>query len=100
MQFMANSTQILEELAAAAEAHARQEHGVAIGTDNVAAADRILHAESQRLDPQRVDMLSTWYGSWLGRLAVRQSKAEWIGVSEPVAPRVHLRCSIESLTNE
>jgi hypothetical protein len=39
MQFMPNSTQILEDLAAAAEAYARQEHGVAIGTDNVAAAD-------------------------------------------------------------
>src|SRR5690348_17136303 len=96
MQLMPNSTQILEDLAAAAETHARQEHGVAIGTDNVAAADRILHAESQRLDPQRVEMLSTWYGAWLGRLAVRQSKAEWIGLSEPVAPRLQLRGVIAS----
>ncbi|MBI3857136.1 MAG: class I SAM-dependent methyltransferase [Planctomycetes bacterium] len=41
----------LEDLAGAAELHARQEHGIEIGLDNVAGADRVLHAESQRLDP-------------------------------------------------
>ncbi|HVE38784.1 MAG TPA: class I SAM-dependent methyltransferase [Planctomycetota bacterium] len=88
---MPKSSEVLEGLAAAAESHALQEHGVAIGVDNVAAADRVLHAESQRLDPQRLEMLSAWYGAWLGRLAVRQAKAEWIGLSEPVAPRLQVR---------
>jgi SAM-dependent methyltransferase len=96
MQLMPNSNQVLEEMAAAAESHAQREHGVAIGLDNVAAADRILHAESQRLDPERVERLSAWYGAWLGRLAVRQAKAEWIGLSESLAPRLRIQGVVAS----
>lgn len=86
----------LEDLAVAAETHAQREHGVAIGLDNVAAADRILHAESQRLDPKRVELLSACYGAWLGRLAVRRCKADWIGLSESAAPRLRIRGIIAS----
>jgi SAM-dependent methyltransferase len=93
---MPNSSQALEELAAAAETHARQEHGVAIGADNVAAADRVLHAEAQRLDPRRVQTLSAWYGAWLGRLVVRQGKAEWIGLWESAAPRLWIQGVVAS----
>jgi SAM-dependent methyltransferase len=82
--------QQLEELAAGAEAHARQEHGAALGLDNVSAADRTLHSESQRLDPQRLEMLAACYGAWLGRLAVRRWQARWVGLSEPAAPRVSI----------
>jgi SAM-dependent methyltransferase len=96
MKLMPNSREGLEGLAAAAESHAAQEHGLAIGADNVAAADRVLHAESQRLDPQRVEMLSAWYGAWLGRLALRRWKAEWVGLSEAPAPRLRLQGVIAS----
>jgi SAM-dependent methyltransferase len=96
MQPMPNSSKILEDLAAAAEAHAQRDHGVTIGMDNAAAADRVLHAESLRLDPPRVEMLTACYGAWLGRLALRQAKAEWIGLSEPVAPRLRIRGVIAS----
>lgn len=91
MPFVTEPLQQLEDLAAAAETHARQEHGASIGLDNVAAADRILHAEAQRLDPQRVESLSACYGAWLGRLALRRWKAQWVGLSEPVSPRVMIR---------
>jgi SAM-dependent methyltransferase len=78
----------LEELAGAAEAHARQDHGAAIGFDDVAAADRILQAESKQRDPQRVESLAACYGAWLGRLAVRRWNVRWVGLFEPAAPRL------------
>jgi SAM-dependent methyltransferase len=90
MQRVSDPLQQLEDLAGAAEAHARQEHGASIGIDNVAAADRILHAESQRLDPQRVESVAACYGAWLGRLAVRRWKAQWVGLFEPAAPRLRI----------
>jgi len=90
MQRVSDPLQQLEDLAGAAEAHARQEHGASIGIDNVSAADRILHAESQRLDPQRVDSVAACYGAWLGRLAVRRWKGQWVGLFEPAAPRLRI----------
>ena len=69
MHLVADSIPPMETLAEAAEAHARQEHGTAIGLDNVAAADRILHAESRRLDPERLESVAACYGAWLGRLS-------------------------------
>ncbi len=83
--------QQLETLAEAAEAHARQEHGAAIGLDNVAAADRILHAECRRLDPERLESMAACYGAWLGRIAVRRWNASWVGLFEPSAPRLRIR---------
>jgi SAM-dependent methyltransferase len=90
MHRVSDPLQQLEDLAGAAEAHARQDHGASIGVDNVAAADRILHAESQRLDPQRVESVAACYGAWLGRLAVRRWKAQWVGLFEPAAPRLRI----------
>jgi SAM-dependent methyltransferase len=90
MPLMADPIQQLEELAAGAEVHARQEHGASIGLDNVSAADRTLHSESQRLDPQRLEMLAACYGAWLGRLAVRRWNARWVGLAEPAAPRLNI----------
>jgi SAM-dependent methyltransferase len=87
---MAEQMQQMETLAETAEAHARQEHGVAIGLDNVSAVDRILHAEAQRMDPQRLESMAACYGAWLGRIAVRRWKARWIGLFEPAAPRLQL----------
>ena len=88
MHRMTDPLQQLDDLAGAAEAHARQDHGASIGIDNVSAVDRILHAESQRLDPQRVESLAACYGAWLGRLAVRRWKARWVGLFESSAPRL------------
>lgn len=87
---MTDPLQQLEELAGAAEAHARQDHGASIGVDDVAAAERILQAESQRRDPGRVESVAACYGAWLGRLAVRRWNARWVGLSEPAAPRLIL----------
>jgi SAM-dependent methyltransferase len=90
MPLVTEPLQQLEDLAAAAETQARQEHAASIGLDNVAAADRILHAEAQRLDPPRVESLAACYGAWLGRLAVRRWKARWVGLSESLAPRLQI----------
>jgi len=90
MHRVSDPHQQIDDLAGAAEAHARRDHAADIGIDNVAAADRILHSESQRLDPQRVESLAACYGAWLGRLAVRRWKAEWVGLFEPAAPRLRI----------
>lgn len=75
----------LEELAGAAEEHARREHGLEIGTENVEIADRALRAEV-RDGP--LENLAACYGAWLGRIAVRRWGAQWVGLSEPVPPRL------------
>ncbi len=78
----------IEELARAAEAHARQEHGLAIGLDAVDGVDRILRAEAAVADVGRIETLAACYGAWLGRLAVLRWNARWVGLSEPAAPRL------------
>jgi SAM-dependent methyltransferase len=88
MHRVSDPLQQLEDLAGAAEAHARQDHGAALGVDDVAAADRILQAESAGRDPQRRESLAACYGAWLGRLAVRRVNARWVGLFEPSAPRL------------
>jgi SAM-dependent methyltransferase len=80
----------LEELAAAAEMHARREHGAEIGGDDAALADRILRAEAARADPARFESLAASYGAWLGRLAARRWNALWVGLSEPAPPRLRV----------
>jgi SAM-dependent methyltransferase len=80
----------LDDLARGAEAHARQEHGLTIGLDAVDRVDEILKAEAGRADPARLESLAACYGAWLGRLAALRWKAVWIGLSEPVAPRLRL----------
>jgi len=96
MQPVSDPLQALEELAGAAEAHARRDHGASIGVDDVDAADRILQAESQRRDPERIESLAACYGAWLGRLAARRWNARWVGLSEPAAPRLLLSGTLVS----
>ena len=78
----------LRQLAGTAEVHAREEHGVTLGPDGAAAADRILRAEAGLADAQRRDLLSACYGAWLGWLAIQRGDARWVGLSEPAAPRI------------
>lgn len=74
----------LEDLARAAEEHARQEHGRSIGLDAAREVDAILRAGK----PGPLETLAACYGAWLGRLAVRRWNARWVGLSEPVPPRL------------
>ena len=76
----------LEDLARAAELHARQEHGLAL--NNVDQVDQILRAEAGRPDPQRAESLAATYGAWVGELARRRWRGGWVGLSEPAAPRL------------
>lgn len=78
----------LRQLAAGAEGHAREEHGLALGPDSVPQIDRILAAEAVAADAARRDMLSACYGAWLGWLALQRWEARWIGLAEPSAPRI------------
>jgi SAM-dependent methyltransferase len=81
----------LDELAGAAEEHARREHGLSIGAGDVEAADRALRAEAARPDPARFESLAACYGAWLGRLAARRWNACWVGLSEAAPPRLRIR---------
>jgi SAM-dependent methyltransferase len=78
----------LQQLAAAAEEHARSEHRISLGLDSVADVDRILLAEAAHLSPERLESLSACYGAWLGWLALQCWDARWIGFSEPTPPRI------------
>ncbi len=78
----------LDALAGAAEEHARREHQLEIGSDELALVDRILRAEAGKAAPGRVENLTACYGAWLGRLAVRRWNARWTGLDEPVPPRL------------
>ncbi len=78
----------LRQLAAAAEVHAREEHGHTLGPDSLAQVDRILAAESGRADAARRDTLAACYGAWLGRLSIQRGDARWIGMTEAAAPRI------------
>lgn len=80
----------LEELATAAETHARLEHGLSIGADGVDLSDRVLRAEAARPDPVRLESLVACYGAWLGRVAVRRWNARWAGLSEASPPRLEI----------
>jgi SAM-dependent methyltransferase len=71
----------MEALARAAEEHTRREHGVEL--DSVETADRVLASASGH-----VESLAASYGAWLGRLAVRRFGARWVGLAEPVPPRL------------
>jgi SAM-dependent methyltransferase len=78
----------LRQLAAAAEVHAREEHGQTLGPGSMAQVDRILAAESGRADAARREMLSACYGAWLGWLSIQRGDARWIGLAEAAAPRI------------
>jgi len=78
----------LQQLAAAAEEHARTEHRVSLGLDSVADVDRVLTAEAARLSPERLESLSACYGAWLGWLSLQLWDARWVGLSEPTPPRI------------
>jgi SAM-dependent methyltransferase len=78
----------LQQLAAAAEVHAREEHRLTLGPDGIAQVDLILAAEAGRADPARRETLSACYGAWLGWLTIQRGDARWIGLSEASAPRI------------
>ncbi len=84
----------LEALARTAEEHARREHGTE--RLDLEAADRILDAESGSADAERAESLAACYGAWLGRLAVRRWGARWIGLHEPVPPRLRVGTAVVS----
>jgi SAM-dependent methyltransferase len=77
----------LEELARAAEAHARLEHGVML---DAGALDGILGAEAAKGDSRRRETLAASYGAWLGELVRKRWGAQWVGLSEPAAPRLRV----------
>jgi len=78
----------LRQLAAAAEVHAREEHGQTLGPDAVAQVDHILSAEAGHAHAARRETLSACYGAWLGWLSIQRGNARWIGLSEASAPRI------------
>jgi len=80
----------LEELARTAAVQARQDYGLILNPEELEPVDRILRAEAVRSDPQRRELLAAVYGAWLGEVARSRWPAKWVGLSEPVAPRLNV----------
>jgi SAM-dependent methyltransferase len=80
----------LRQLAATAEVHAREEHGLTLSPDRAPEVDRILQAESGKADAARRDLLSACYGAWLGWLSIQRWDSCWIGLWESGAPRLRI----------
>ena len=85
---MDESTRRLWQLAVAAQQHALQNHGIELSADDLAAVDRVLHRERRPAADEQSEMLAACYGAWLGFWTVATLEGAWMGLHEPVAPRV------------
>ncbi len=83
--------QQLAELSAAAEIHADQRHGLALTDDGLARIDQILDREREQGDPGERESVALCYGAWIGQHLVMRHHAVWVGLYEPVPPRVRLQ---------
>lgn len=91
---------VVRRLAALAEAaclHARERHGMTltVAGDHVDIIDRILAREVVAPSGGPV-AIAACYGAWIGEVAVRELRARWIGLDEPVAPRLLIGSTIVS----
>jgi len=78
----------LRELAAVAIEHAKTFHNVALSVNDWAATDAVLIREKASASSATIESLSACYGAWLGSWAVTTLNGCWIGLHEPVPPRV------------
>ncbi|QDV24297.1 class I SAM-dependent methyltransferase [Aureliella helgolandensis] len=79
---------LFEQLAFAAEVHARREHRIPNLT--IEDVEAILVAERARGQVENLQALMQCYGAWLGQQIVSLG-GEWRGLEEPVPPRVYFR---------
>ena len=87
---MIDNAQQLADLAEAAVIHAADVHRLYLQADSLSLVDQILDRERARTDLNYQQSLALCYGGWLGQFAVDHFGAKWIGLHEPVAPRLLL----------
>ncbi|MEZ6137693.1 MAG: class I SAM-dependent methyltransferase [Pirellulaceae bacterium] len=76
---------MIGQLAATAVVHAENEHGLSRDMQ-LADVDRILDDERERGNANA--MLVPCYGAWFGQYVVEHRVGAWVGLAEPVPPRV------------
>lgn len=74
--------------AEAAVCHAFEHHGIRLDDEDIVVVDQILDIErvSGRLEQQHA--LNLCYGAWFGQWAVKHASSNWIGLGEPIPPRI------------
>lgn len=85
---MTNAEEQLAEFAATAEVHAAEVHGIEIGRDALDSVDQLLDRYRAEGVSDDRDSLALCYGCWLARYVIDRYSAYWVGLGEPVAPRI------------
>lgn len=83
-----NVPHFLKQLAGAADLHARN-----MGIDaplDVSLVDRLLAKICRESTTEPIDSLVSCYGAWLGEYCIARFQGTWIGLNEPVAPRIEI----------
>lgn len=80
----------LTQLAAAAEIHARERHQITLQRGDWDQVDLILSREREAGATEERESLSLCYGAWLGESLISAVAAEWVGLHEPIPPRVRI----------
>lgn len=86
---MQRALEQLIQLANLAVEYQKSRHGSVLSLEQVDSMREVLGA-AQELDAGELESVAAWYGAWLGQECVRRFDAQWIGLSEPVAPRIRL----------
>jgi hypothetical protein len=82
------SNSVFANFAEAAALHALEQYKVRLDDDSIPAIDLILKSESKTCDKDARSSLVLCYGAWLGQWLVRNLGGSWVGLHEPVPPRV------------
>ncbi len=87
---MSSTPLAFSDLSLAAVYHADERHRVKITPDSIQAVDRVLDRERLLLERIELDSLVACYGAWFGEYLRLQFDGEWVGLDEPVGPRVRI----------
>jgi SAM-dependent methyltransferase len=86
---MQRALEQLIQLANLAVEYQKSRHGSALSLEQVDSMREVLRSVRE-WDAVELESVAAWYGAWLGQECVRRFDAQWIGLSEPVAPRIRL----------
>lgn len=81
----------ISDYAEAAMEHAVDQHGVQLEQNDVSQVDWILDREREGGAWEDRNAVALCYGAWVGEMLCRVLHADWVGLSEPTAPRVRVQ---------
>ncbi len=84
------SLEIINYALAAVE-HAAEKHRITLDRSNLSAVDVILNSERELGSVQDRDAVLLCYGAWFGEFLRTAVNGQWVGLSEPVPPRIRIR---------